>query len=106
MGGLLTAVTDETIQRYVAGRSSQVTDVWIDFAGVVAGMLVSLVLLLIVRAVTSFYSIKKENRRLRQERDELRRRQARIRRQPTGHDAPDTAGAETDYEHEEGEEYQ
>ena len=106
LGGLLTAVTDETIQRYVAGRSSQVTDVWIDFAGVVAGMLVSLVLLLIVRAVTSFYSIKKENRRLRQERDELRRRQARIRRQPAGHDAPDAAGAETDYEHEEGEEYQ
>lgn len=106
LGGLLTAVTDETIQRYVAGRSSQVTDVWIDFAGVVAGMLVSLVLLLIVRAVTSFYSIKKENRRLRQERDELRRRQARIRRQPAGHDAPDAAGAETDYELEEGEEYQ
>ena len=106
LGGLLTAVTDETIQRYVAGRSSQVTDVWIDFAGVVAGMLVSLVLLLIVRVVTTFYSIKKENRRLRQERDELRRRQARIRRQPAGHDAPDAAGAETDYELEEGEEYQ
>ena len=71
--GLLTAVTDETIQRYVAGRSSQITDVWIDFAGVVGGLFVSLVLLLIVRAVTSFYAIKKENRRLRQERDELRR---------------------------------
>lgn len=41
-----------------------------------------------------------------QERDELRRRQARIRRQPAGHDAPDAAGAETDYELEEGEEYQ
>lgn len=71
--GLLTAVTDETIQLYVAGRSSQITDVWIDFAGVAAGLCVSLVLLLIVRAITSFYAIKKENRRLRQERDELRR---------------------------------
>ena len=73
--GLLTAVSDETIQRYVAGRSSQVTDIWIDFAGVVGGMLISLVVLLIVRGITSFYSIKQENRRLRQERDALRRSQ-------------------------------
>ena len=27
LGGLLTAVTDETIQKYVSGRSSQLTDV-------------------------------------------------------------------------------
>lgn len=73
--GLVTAVTDETIQRYVPGRSSQITDVWIDFGGVAAGMLVSLVLLLIVRGITSFYALKQENRRLRRERDELRRRQ-------------------------------
>ena len=91
--GLLTAVTDETIQRYVAGRSSQVTDVWIDFAGVVAGMLVSLVILLIVRAVTSFYAIKKENRRLRQERDELRRQQLR-RRRSADHDPQPEEGEE------------
>ena len=37
--GLLTALTDETIQRFVEGRSSQVTDVWIDFAGCAAGVL-------------------------------------------------------------------
>ena len=79
--GLLTAVADETIQRFVPGRSSQVTDIWIDFAGVVAGMLVSLILLLIVRGITSFYAIKRENRRLRQERDELRRRQQMHHRQ-------------------------
>lgn len=81
LGGLLTAVTDETIQKYVSGRSSQLTDVWIDFSGVVAGMLVSLVLLLIVRAILAFRAIKTENRRLRAERDRLRRsRDAHIRR--------------------------
>lgn len=81
LGGLLTAVTDETIQKYISGRSSQLTDVWIDFSGVVAGMLVSLVLLLIVRAIMAFHAIKKENRRLRAERDRLRRsRDAHIRR--------------------------
>lgn len=32
--GLLTAQIDETIQLFVEGRSGQVTDVWIDFAGV------------------------------------------------------------------------
>ena len=93
LGGLLTAVADETIQLYVAERSSQVSDVWIDFAGVVAGMCVSLVLLLIVRAITSFYSIKKENRRLREERDALRRSQkaARRSRQEDFDDGPDGA---------------
>ena len=81
LGGLRTAGTDETIQKYVSGRSAQLTDVWIDFSGVVAGMLISLVLLLIVRAVLAFHSIKKENRRLREERDRLRRsRDAHIRR--------------------------
>lgn len=81
LGGLLTAVTDETIQKYVSGRSSQLTDVWIDFAGIVAGLMVALVILLTVRAITAFYAIKRENRRLRAERDSLRRsRDAHIRR--------------------------
>lgn len=31
LGGLLTALTDETIQLFVPGRSGQVTDIWIDF---------------------------------------------------------------------------
>lgn len=34
--GLLCALCDETIQLFVAGRSSQVSDVWVDFAGVLA----------------------------------------------------------------------
>ena len=31
--GLLTALTDETLQLFSPGRSAHVTDVWIDFAG-------------------------------------------------------------------------
>lgn len=31
LGGLLTALTDETIQMFSDGRSSQLTDVWLDF---------------------------------------------------------------------------
>ena len=34
LGGVLTALADETIQIYSPGRSSQVTDVWLDSAGV------------------------------------------------------------------------
>ena len=47
--GLLVANTDETIQLLMAGRSSQLTDVWIDFSGVCAGLFVSLCLLLFLR---------------------------------------------------------
>lgn len=35
--GLMTAVIDETIQLFSAGRSSQIGDVWIDFGGFAAG---------------------------------------------------------------------
>ena len=47
--GLLVANTDETIQLLMAGRSSQLTDVLIDFSGVCAGLFVSLCLLLFLR---------------------------------------------------------
>ena len=36
--GLFTAVCDETIQLFSYGRSSQVSDVWIDFIGFVIGL--------------------------------------------------------------------
>lgn len=36
---LLTAMVDETIQVFVPGRGSQVTDVWIDFGGACLGVL-------------------------------------------------------------------
>ena len=45
LGGVLTALTDETIQLFSPGRSSQVTDVWLDSTGVLAGILAALVLL-------------------------------------------------------------
>jgi VanZ family protein len=35
---LLVAIADETIQMHVAGRSSEIMDIWIDFAGAVVGV--------------------------------------------------------------------
>ena len=40
---------DETIQIFSPGRSSQVTDVWLDSAGVLAGILTALVLMALCR---------------------------------------------------------
>lgn len=51
LGGVLTALTDETIQLFSDGRSSQVTDVWLDSAGVLAGILAALVLLALCRCL-------------------------------------------------------
>ena len=45
LGALLTALADETIQLFTYGRSGQITDVWLDFAGAVSGLLVGLCLL-------------------------------------------------------------
>lgn len=75
LGGMTTALMDETIQLWSPGRTSQVRDVWIDMAGVVFGIFVALVLLLILRGMMSFYAVKQENRRLRAEREELLRQQ-------------------------------
>ena len=38
--GLLSALADETIQLFAAGRSGQVSDVWLDLAGFLAGWIV------------------------------------------------------------------
>ena len=78
-----------TIQLYVPGRTSSVRDVWIDFGGVIAGLFVALLLLLIVRGLTSFHAMKKENRRLRAERAELLRQQ-RADRINTADDRPES----------------
>lgn len=45
--GLLIANTDEYIQLYVSGRTSSVTDVWIDFGGVCVGVGGALLILLL-----------------------------------------------------------
>lgn len=50
LGGLLTGLADETIQLFTPGRSSQVTDVWIDFSGVLTGIVIGLILLAIINA--------------------------------------------------------
>ena len=42
--GLLVALVDETIQLFPIGRSSKVTDVWLDFSGVIFGTIILLVL--------------------------------------------------------------
>lgn len=58
--GLLTALTDETLQKYMAGRTSQVTDVWIDSLGLCAGMGLALLLLLLFRGVERIiFGVKK-----------------------------------------------
>ena len=90
LGGMSTALMDETIQRFIPNRSSQVTDVWIDMAGVVCGLFVALILLLIVRVIGAFHRIKKENRRLRAEREQLLREQEedRINAEPPHHENP------------------
>ena len=49
LGGVLTAMADETIQLFSPGRSSQVTDVWLDSAGVLAGILAALALMALCR---------------------------------------------------------
>ena len=65
LGGMTTALMDETIQLHSPNRTSSVVDVWIDMSGVVAGLLFALIILLIVRGVTAFIRVKQENRALR-----------------------------------------
>ncbi len=42
--GLLIAVIDETIQMFVPGRACQITDVWLDFSGVLTGVILMLII--------------------------------------------------------------
>ena len=58
LAGVLTALTAETIQLFSEGRSSQVTDVWLDSAGVLAGILAALLLMGLWRLL--FHHRKKE----------------------------------------------
>lgn len=61
LGSLLTAVCDETLQMFSAGRSSQLTDVWIDFAGGMAGLLVGLFVLCVFRMCAILYKHRNED---------------------------------------------
>ncbi len=75
LGGMTTALMDETIQLRSISRTSSVVDVWIDMSGVVAGLLAALIILLIVRGITAYARMARENRALRAEREELRQRE-------------------------------
>lgn len=48
---LATAVTDETIQLFVPGRSGQVTDILLDFSGSATGVIAVCLILFIIYAV-------------------------------------------------------
>ncbi len=49
--GLLTAVIDEAIQLNVPGRSGQITDVLLDFSGIITGAFAIWIILLIYRKI-------------------------------------------------------
>lgn len=50
---LAAAVTDETIQLFVPGRSGQITDVLVDFFGSLAGILIIFLVLLLIKSIKS-----------------------------------------------------
>ncbi len=57
--GLGLAVADEFLQQFVAGRTSAVTDVVIDFGGVLLGLFAALFLILLVTAIVRAFRGKK-----------------------------------------------
>ena len=61
LGGVLTALTDETVQLFVPGRRGQVTDIWIDFSGVMTGLMVGLILLGLIRMCILLYKHRNED---------------------------------------------
>ena len=61
LGGLLTALTDETIQLFSDGRSGQLTDVWLDFSGVLAGILAGVFCLALCRMCWLLYKHRNED---------------------------------------------
>ena len=61
LGGVLTALTDETIQMFSDGRSSQITDVWLDFSGVLTGILVGMFCLALCRMCYLLYKHRNED---------------------------------------------
>ncbi len=65
LGGMTTALCDETLQYLSDGRAPSVIDVWIDTAGVVTGALSVLCLLLLVGSVSPVYWKKRGSESLR-----------------------------------------
>ena len=48
---LFTALVDETLQLYSAGRNGSITDLWLDFGGALAGLVCGLLLLCLCRMI-------------------------------------------------------
>lgn len=48
---VLTAMADETLQLVVSGRQSQILDVWIDTAGALTGIALSILVMLVLRLI-------------------------------------------------------
>ncbi len=59
--GLITGCIDETIQIFSPGRSSKVTDVWVDFAGIVASVIVTCIIIRIIFKINIFGRITKND---------------------------------------------
>lgn len=60
--GLLTAVVDETIQLFAEGRASQVTDVLLDFSGIVTGILLAVCILYIAQRIKMGSDVRKADK--------------------------------------------
>lgn len=48
MAGIFTALCDETIQLFTVGRSGQIKDVWIDFSGYTAGVVLVIIVQILI----------------------------------------------------------
>ncbi|MEG2857797.1 MAG: VanZ family protein, partial [Clostridia bacterium] len=42
--GLSAALVDETLQLFIDGRAGMVLDIWIDFGGIIAGVVITLLI--------------------------------------------------------------
>lgn len=58
--GLLAALIDETIQLFVPGRSGLVADLWFDFGGIIAGVLLGAGFIRLTRKFWDTLSLEKQ----------------------------------------------
>lgn len=59
LSGFFMAFIDETIQFFVPGRSSEVTDVWIDFSGILIGAICGVIFSILLVKVKKLYEKNK-----------------------------------------------
>ena len=61
LSGFMVPFLDETIQLFVAGRSGQISDVWLDCSGVAAGSLIAALLFFIFKRMEQSHGKKLQN---------------------------------------------